>query len=322
MIDLHLHLDGSLSPEDVSYLSKLNGIPLDPKKNRLSVDASCTSLNDYLSCFAFPLELLQNAESLAYAAYSLYRRLAIQGLIYAEVRFAPQLSLEKGLTQSQVVAAVIKGYEKAHKETGIIGNFILCCMRGDKNHDLNLETVKTAKAFLGKGVVALDLAGAEALYKTSTFKEEFALAKSLGIPFTIHAGEADGPSSVWDALNFGASRIGHGVHAIQDPKLVAYLAEHKIPLEICPTSEVDTHAVASIKDLPIKEFLAAGVLFCINTDDMTVSNVDLEGEYDKVAAAFDLSDEQIKQLWYNAIEAAYLDPKGKAILRKKLEERL
>jgi adenosine deaminase len=110
----------------------------------------------------------------------------------------PQLSLAKGLSQDQVVAAVIKGYQKAHQETGIIGNFILCCMRGKDNHDLNLETVKVAKRFLGKGVVAIDLAGAEALFKTNTFNQEFELAKALGVPFTIHAGEADGPS-VWDA---------------------------------------------------------------------------------------------------------------------------
>lgn len=322
MIDLHLHLDGSLAPEEIAELAKRNHVPYDPKKVRLSVDASCTSLNDYLECFAFPLTLLQNEESLEYAAYALYTRIAHQGLIYAEVRFAPQLSLNQGLSQDQVVAAVIKGYQKAHQETGIIGNFILCCMRGKDNHELNLETVKVAKRFFAKGVVAVDLAGAEALFKTNTFNQEFALAKSLGVPFTIHAGEADGPSSVWDALKFGASRIGHGVHSIEDPKLVSYLAEHQIPLEICPTSEVDTHCVKSIKDLPIREFMKAGVPITINTDDMTVSNVTLEGEFDKVMAAFDLSDEEVKTLWLNAINAAYLDPKGKALLQKKLEQRL
>jgi adenosine deaminase len=322
MIDLHLHLDGSLSPEEIGKLAAMNHVAFDSQKVRLSVDSSCTSLNDYLECFAFPLTLLQTEESLSYAAYALYTRIAHQGLIYAEVRFAPELSLAKGLSQDQVVAAVIKGYQKAHQETGIIGNFILCCMRGKDNHDLNLETVKVAKRFLGKGVVAIDLAGAEALFKTNTFNQEFELAKALGVPFTIHAGEADGPSSVWDALHFGASRIGHGVHAIEDPKLVAYLAEHQIPLEICPTSEVDTHCVPSIKALPIREFIKAGVPITINTDDMTVSNVTLEGEFDKVIAAFDLSDEQVKTLWFNAVNAAYLDEKGKALLKKKLEERL
>jgi adenosine deaminase len=322
MIDLHLHLDGSLSPEEIGKLAAMNHVTFDSQKVRLSVDSSCTSLNDYLECFAFPLTLLQTEESLSYAAYALYTRIAHQGLIYAEVRFAPELSLAKGLSQDQVVAAVIKGYQKAHQETGIIGNFILCCMRGKDNHDLNLETVKVAKRFLGKGVVAIDLAGAEALFKTNTFNQEFELAKALGVPFTIHAGEADGPSSVWDALHFGASRIGHGVHAIEDPKLVAYLAEHQIPLEICPTSEVDTHCVPSIKALPIREFIKAGVPITINTDDMTVSNVTLEGEFDKVIAAFDLSDEQVKTLWFNAVNAAYLDEKGKALLKKKLEERL
>jgi len=320
MIDLHLHLDGSLSQDDIAYLSKLNNVPYDPKNVRLSVDESCTSLNDYLECFAFPLKVLQTEESLTYAAYSLYTRIAREGIIYAEVRFAPQLSLSRGLNQGQVVKAVIKGYEKAHKETGIIGNFILCCMRGDHNHALNIDTVMTASKYLSKGVSALDLAGAEALFKTSTFAEEFALAKKLGIPFTIHAGEADGPASVWDALRFGAARIGHGIHSIEDPKLVAYLAKHKIPLEICPTSEVDTHCVESIKDLPIRQFLEAGVPITINTDDMTVSNVTLEGEYDKVIRTFNLSDDEVKTLWFNAVDAAFLDEKGKNELRKRLGE--
>ncbi|MCQ2742908.1 MAG: adenosine deaminase [Bacilli bacterium] len=321
MIDLHLHLDGSMSLEDIEYLSKKNGVVFDMTKERLSVDETCTSLNDYLQCFDFPLKLLQDKESIEYSVYSLFNRLAKQGLIYAEVRFAPQLSTIGGLTQEEVVEAAIKGLRKAIDNTSIDGQLILCCMR-QEDHDKNIETIKVAKKFLHKGVCAIDLAGAEALFKTRTFAEEFELAKSLGIPFTIHAGEADGPESVWDALKFGASRIGHGVHSLEDPKLIEYLAEHEIPLEICPTSEVDTHCVQNIEGLRLRDFINAGVKLTINTDDMTVSNVDLKGECDLVMKTFHLNNGEMLELWSNSIDAAFLTENEKRKLRAKLGRRL
>lgn len=321
MIDLHLHLDGSLSKREISHLAKINDIPYDESKVRLSVDETCLSLNDYLQCFDFPIKLLQNAKSLTYAAYSLYARLAKQGLIYAEVRFAPKLSTAKGLSQHKVVEAVIKGYLKAHQETGIYGGFVLCLMR-DEDVKGNIETILTAKEFLGDGVLAIDLAGAEAIYHTNKFSLQFQIASLLEIPFTIHAGEADGPSSVRDALSFGAKRIGHGVHSQEDLELMKILSEKKIPLEICPTSEVDTHCIKEIKDLNLPLFLSYGIPITINTDDMTVSNVTLEGENDLVQKTFDFSDTQMIAFWKNSIEAAFCDEETKKILRKELEERV
>lgn len=303
-------------------LAKQNAVAFDPLKQRLTIDENCASLNDYLACFAFPLSLLQDSSSLRHASESLFTELAREGLLYVEVRFAPQFHLEKGLSQIEAVDSVIEGFRMANSKTGILGGIILCCMRGANNHLLNRETVLVAKQRLGHGVLALDLAGAEGLYPTGDFSEIFAYAKSLGIPYTIHAGESAGPASVWDALKMGASRIGHGIHAIEDPALVAYLADKKIPLEVCPTSEVDTHCVSSFDKLPLRQFLDAGVPVCIATDDRTISNTSLAKEYEKITKAFHLSKAEIKSLYLNSVAAAFCDEATKSILQEKIQESL
>jgi len=318
MIELHVHLDGSLSRKDVAHLAELSHIPYEPGSVKLYADSSCQSLNDYLSLFDFPVKLLQKEECLEYAAHSLFSRLASQGVLYAEVRFAPLLSQEQGLSVLQASQAAIRGMEKAKEEKGILGGMILCLMRGPSSKEGNHETVLAAKELFGKGVVGLDLAGAEALYPTDEYREEFALAKSLGIPFTIHAGEADGPSSIWKAIEMGASRIGHGVRAVEDPALMEELAKRKITLELCPTSEVHTHAIASLDKLPLRKFLSHGIPCAISTDDMTVSRTTLEKEYSRLEETFGLTDEETVGLWKSALEASFAPKKEKEKLRERL----
>ena len=160
-IDLHLHLDGSLSLASVKQLAAMQNIPL-PQTDAeilhlLQVSPDCRDLNEYLEKFAFPCSLLQTEEGLSTAVYNLCEELHAQGLLYAEIRFAPQLHTEKGLTQAEITAAAIAGMQKS----SFHANLILCCMRGNDNHAENLETIRTAKAYLGKGVCAADLAGAE-----------------------------------------------------------------------------------------------------------------------------------------------------------------
>ena len=240
LIDLHLHLDGSLSLASVKELVVLQDIEIpDNDKElleKLQVSEGCRDLNEYLEKFDFPCSLMQTPIGITTAVRNLEAELAAQGLIYAEIRFAPQLHLQKGMTQSEVVAAAVKGMGQG----ALKSNLILCCMRGKDNHEANLETVRVAKDFLGKGVGAIDLAGAEALFPTADFAELFVLAKELGVPYTIHAGEADGPESVYKALEFGTKRIGHGVRSLEDRALVQRLAAEGITLELCPTSNLNT----------------------------------------------------------------------------------
>lgn len=314
MIDLHLHLDGSLSPEVVRKLAALQKVPL-PTDNRtelksqLSVPAACGSLNDYLRCFDLPVTVLQSSEALTLAVKDLTARLREQGLLYGEIRFAPSQHTKKGLTQAQVVEAAIRGLPaKAKGAWGFSSQLILCCMRGGEE-DANRETVEVAARFLGQGVCAVDLAGAEALYPTENYRKLFSYARSLGVPFTLHAGEAAGPESVWQALNMGASRIGHGVRAKEDPKLVAYLAEHKIPLELCPTSNLQTKAVPNWEHFPLREYLSQGIVATVNTDNMTVSQTTLSKEYALLKRTVGLTEEERVILLKNSVQAAFL-PEG------------
>ena len=320
LIDLHLHLDGSLSLASVRELAELAGVAVDAGDeallSRLQVGPDCRDLNEYLEKFAFPCSLLQTPRTLTRAVENLCRELKEQGLLYAEIRFAPQFHTDKGLTQAQVVEAAVAGLGK----DGVKANLILCCMRGRGNREKNLETVRAAAKFLGKGVCALDLAGAEALFPTDDFEEEFRLARELGVPYTIHAGEADGPESIRKALEFGASRIGHGIRCLEDGELVAELARRGIPLELCPTSNVNTSIFPSVKAYPMARLLEAGIKATVNTDNMMVSGVTLSSEMDQMTQL--LSREQMVRLVNNSVDAVFAGEETKQWLRKMVQNRM
>lgn len=311
LIDLHLHLDGSLSPEIIIEIAKEEKLKLpsyEPNELRkyLEVPENCQSLNEYLTRFDIPNLVLQTKNGLRKCLLDLLKREANDGLKYVEIRMAPQLSTAKGLSQEEVVQELIKAKEEAQKLYGIKSNLILCLMRGNNNNVANLETVKIASKHLHRGVVALDLAGAEALFPNEMFADMFLLANNLEIPFTLHAGEAAGADSVRSAISYGAKRIGHGINSIHDEQLMKYLADEKIPLEICPKSNLDTKTIKSFDELPTKEFLNRGIVVTINTDDMTVSNTNLKNEY-KILAKIGLTDKQMRQIAINSINAAFIN---------------
>lgn len=319
-IDLHLHLDGSLSPEIIIEVAKEENITLptyDPKelKKHLEIDETCKSLGECLQVFDLPNLVLQTKNGLRKCTLDLLKREANAGLKYVEIRMAPQLSTAKELTQDEVVETLISTLKEGEKLYSIKSNLILCLMRLDNNEKANIETVNVAKKYLGKGVVALDLAGAEDLFPNENFAKCFELAKKLNIPSTIHSGEARGAEAVKSALDLGASRIGHGINARFDEKVLNEIIEKQISLEICPQSNYYTKAVQSIYDLPIKEFLEKGVLFSINSDDMTVLQTTLENEY-KILEKLGLNEQNIKQIAINSIKSAFLSDEEKADLMK------
>lgn len=320
LIDIHLHLDGSLSIASVRKLASLQNISIPQEdevlRTMLSVGKDCKDLNEYLEKFDFPLTLLQTREGISMSVSNLAEELKEQGLMYAEYRFAPQLHLQKGLTQRQVIEAAIEGLNASP----IPGGLILCCMRMADNKQANLETVHLAKEYLGKGVVALDLAGAEAVFPTTEFKEEFTLARTLGIPYTIHAGEADGRDSVYTALEFGTKRIGHGIRSWEDPQLLKTLAADGVTLECCPTSNLNTQIFGSISEYPVRTMLDAGVRFTVNTDNMTVSSTTLKQEWQLLIDTFRLTKEEVKSLLLNSVNAAFAGDELKAVLRSKIHK--
>lgn len=320
LIDLHLHLDGSLSIKSVEELAALQNIsiPSDIAEltNRLQVSDDCRDLNEYLEKFAFPLTLLQTKEGIETAVYNLEKELKDEGLLYAEIRFAPQLHMQKGLTQTEVVEAAIAGMKRCNFHA----NLILCCMRGDQNHEENMESIRVASKFLGNGVCAVDLAGAEALFPTAAFKDLFELATELGVPFTIHAGEADGPKSVYKALEYGTKRIGHGVRSIEDPELMKILAQKGIPLELCPTSNLNTSMFDSLKDYPLRQLMNVGIKVTINTDNTTVSGTSLNREFQNLIDMFALTEEELQILVRNAVNATFADKATKSWLNQEIKK--
>ena len=321
MIDLHCHLDGAITLEIAKALGNLQNIEL-PAKNddellkKLSVPETCESLNDFLQCFGLPLRLLQTKKGISEAVRLVQENAKSQGLIYLEIRFAPQLHLINGLTQEEVILAALDGLKASELHT----NLILCLMRSDHNQDENLETVKLAKKYLVKdeGVVAIDLAGAEALFKTKDFEKEFSLARDYGIPFTIHAGEADGAESVKTALKLGAKRIGHGVRVNEDPELLEYIVKNEIPLEMCPNSNRQTKAVSDMTKYPLQEYLAKGVKVTINTDDPAICRTNLKNEFSYIEKMYGITSDQKKQLLLNAADAAFCSENFKKYLKENI----
>ena len=325
MIDLHLHLDGSLTPEEILQLAALSHVPLPADdaaflRPMLEAAPDCRNLGEYLEKFQLPLQVLQTKASMEQAVYFLIRRLAAQKLCYAEIRFAPQLHLQRGLTQRQVVSAAVAGLKKALDEFHFSAQLILCCMRGEDNLAANLETVRIAKEFLHGGACAVDLAGNEATYPTEHFAPVFALAKALEVPSVIHAGEAAGAESVHQALQLGARRIGHGIRSIEAPPLLHLLQQLQIPLETCYSSNLQTKAVASRDVYPLANLLKWEIPVTVNTDNMTVSNTSLRREFALLQQHFGLSFHQLQSLACNAADAAFVTPTVAAQLKERIRQ--
>lgn len=329
-IDLHLHLDGAITTDMARKLAQMQDIQI-PEDDRelekmLTVPDDCKNLNDFLKCFDLAQRLLQTEESLTEATRLIAENILSQGVIYAEIRFAPQKHTLQGLSQEDAIKAVLKGIEK----TKLKANLILCCMRGEGNEivndkaqtlaEANEETLRLTKKYLVEdgGVVAMDLAGAEGLYPTENFRDLFLKAKAMGIPFTIHAGESDGADSVRAAIEFGARRIGHGVRSCEDPEVVKLLKEEGIFLEICPSSNLLTCVVKDLSEHPFMDYFKQGLRVTINTDDMGIEGTTLAKEFQYVKETFNLTPEEEKVVLENAIDGAFTNQETKAWLRKEL----
>ena len=336
-IMLHLHLDGSLRPETVlqwlideadyktlgfenkeEFLKTDRDELLQKVKKALMVSVDCRDLNEYLEKFDLPCKQLQTENHITQASYELFEDLSKQNVIYAEVRFAPSKHREKGLDYDKIVEAAIKGMNMAKEKYHIGGSLILCAMRGDNEAD-NLETIKVAKRYLEKGVSAVDLAGAEALFPTSDYENIFREARNLNIPFTIHAGEAAGAESIKKALDFGATRIGHGVRCLEDPQLVDYLVKNNVVLEVCPISNLQTKATG--ENHPIEEMYRKQLKVTVNTDNDTVSNTNIINEYEWVLEHTQLDLNDLKQMNINAVRGLFnVSEEEKEQLIKEIED--
>ena len=329
-LDLHLHLDGSVPPETLFQLAKEQGVPVPGETLAGYLEyirrcAQCGSVNEYLKMFDLPVAVMQDGNSLTRVTRELICLLYRQNLAYAEIRFAPQLHTRKGLSQAEAVEAVLAGREQGLKECPGFDVGILCCMMcigpETANWEENAETVEVTRAYLNRGVVGLDLAGAEGIVPLKNFAPLFQRAAELGIPCTCHAGDSQGPDTVRDAMDFGARRIGHGHHIYDDPELVQRAIREGITIEVCPTSNIQCMTQPSYGQHPAKKLLDMGLYVTINTDNMTFAGVDLEAEYGHCLGEMGFTPEDLVKMSENSIRAAFLPEEKRLALLSLLDQK-
>lgn len=326
-LDLHCHLSGSIRPETILEIAKLEGIPhhtddLEEFQGYVQVPGECKSLKEYLERFELTLSVMQKKEYLKRIAYELIEDVSKQNVLYLEIRFAPFFHLNGGLTFDQAVEAVLAGMEEGRRDFGVLSNLILILMR-HHSPERSIEAVKLGRKFLGRGVVAIDLAGNEHDFPPELHKEAFQLAKDYGFHRTVHAGETGIPGNIITAVrDLYAERIGHGVHAYRDREVYDFVRESRIPLELCVTSNIQTKAIESYSDHPIRRYLEDGVVVTANTDNMTVSNTDLNQEYERLVREVGLSLENLGKVILNGLEVSFASDEDKEHLRELFNEKL
>lgn len=313
-IELHCHLDGSLS---MDFIQKKLGKSVSCQE--VQVSKNCGSLAEYLEKFELPCQCLQDAEGLREAGYDFLRTASRENVVYTEVRFAPLLSVGLGLNTEQVISSLLKGLDEGKRDFGVEYNVITCAMRHHSLED-NLEMLKAAREFLGEGVCGADLAGAEASYPMSNFIGLFEKVQKMEMPFTIHAGECGNAWNIVQAAETGAKRIGHGIAMAGKPQIRQMCRERHIGIEMCPVSNLQTKAAESMNNYPLREFLDMGLLVSVNTDNRTVSGTSLTEELELVQKGCGVSDEEIRLLQRNALETAFAEESVKHQMLKRLTQ--
>ena len=318
-IELHCHLDGSLRVETVIELAKKQNIQLDSYdydyvKNLLTVEEDCDSLDEYLKRFDLPNEVLQTKENLRRASYELLEDAAKDNVKYIEVRFAPIFHIKKGLGLEEIIESVINGIRDAENKYDIKGNVIISCIRGLSLEHV-YESIKAGEKYLGKGVVAIDLAASEKEDFAYEYIEAMKIAKEKGFRITIHAGETGFGKNVRDSINLlGAERIGHGVYIYNDEEAYKLVKDNGITLEMCPKSNIDTKAVNSYEDHPIYKYHKDNIKVNLSTDNRTVSNINLNEETSKLIETFKVNIDEYKEIYINSVNAAFCDDETKKML--------
>ncbi len=320
-IELHCHLDGSVRVDTIIDIAKKEGIKLDSYERcdiekMVQVPSDCTSLNEYLKRFDLANKVMQSSKNIKRITFELLEDAQKENVKYIELRFAPLLHLDGGLSIEDVIQSVVDGITKAEKMYDIKGNIILSCMRTMSEEDAIL-VVEEGKKFLNKGVVAIDLAGNEEEGFVKKYKKAIELARSYGYNVTIHAGEAASGQNVIDAINIlKAQRIGHGVRIKDMKDAYDLVKETGVVLEMCPTSNIQTKAIEGFSQYPLYDFYKDGINLSINTDNRTVSNIDLSNEIKVISDKFNMSKEEYTDIYLNTVDATFADELTKEWLRK------
>ncbi|QGV78227.1 adenosine deaminase [Streptomyces ficellus] len=318
--ELHVHHVGSASPRIVAELAARHPdskVPTDPEA--LVDYFTFTDFAHFIEVYLSVVDLVRTPEDVRLLTYEVARDMARQQIRYAELTITPFSSTRRGIDEKAFMAAIEDARVAAERELGVILRWCFD-IPGEAGLEAAEETARLAVDLRPEGLVSFGLGGPEIGVPRPQFKPYFDRAIAAGLRSVPHAGETTGPETVWDALReLGAERIGHGTSSVRDPELLAYLAEHRIALEVCPTSNIATRAVANIDEHPVKEMVAAGVLVTINSDDPPMFGTDLNHEYGVAARLLGLDERGVAELAKNAVEASFLDPAGKARIAAEID---
>jgi adenosine deaminase len=309
--DLHVHLDGSLRLGTILDLARTHHVELpatdaEGLRKAMNLGQNCGSLVEYLKAFDVTLRVMQHEDALYRVAYELAEDAANENVRYMEVRYSPMLHTRMGLKITRVVEAVLAGLRAAHDALRIESNVILCGIR-NISPESSLEMAEIAVAYKGRGVVGFDLAGAEYDYPAKHHKQAFQLVRDNNINCTIHAGEAYGPESIAQALHVcGAHRVGHGCRLREDGDLLHYVNDHRIPLECCPSSNVQTGAVRDLESHPLKLYFNLGLRVTVNTDNRLVTDTTVSQELWYAHTRMGMSLRDIKSLIVAGFKSSFL----------------
>lgn len=318
--ELHVHHVGSASPRIVAELASRHPdskVPTDPEA--VADYFTFTDFAHFIEVYLSVVDLVRTPDDVRTLTFEVARDMARQNIRYAELTITPYSSTRRGIDEHAFMAAIEDARKAAEAELGVILRWCFD-IPGEAGLEAAEETVRLAVDLRPEGLVSFGLGGPEIGVPRPQFKPYFDRARAAGLRSVPHAGETTGPETVWDAIReLGAERIGHGTSSTRDPELLAYLAEHRIALEVCPTSNIATRAVADLDEHPVKEMVAAGVLVTINSDDPPMFGTDLNNEYAVAARLLDLDERGLAQLAKNAVEASFLDPAGKARLSAEID---
>ncbi|MFF5449687.1 adenosine deaminase [Streptomyces sp. NPDC012950] len=313
--ELHVHHVGSASPRIVAELAARHPdskVPTDPEA--LADYFTFTDFAHFIDVYLSVVDLVRTPEDVRLLTFEVARDMARQNIRYAELTITPYSSTRRGIEERAFMAAIEDARKAAEAEFGTVLRWCFD-IPGEAGLEAAEETARlaTTDGLRPEGLVSFGLGGPEIGVPRPQFKPYFDRARAAGLRSVPHAGETTGPETVWDAIReLGAERIGHGTSSVQDPELLAYLAEHRIALEVCPTSNIATRAVATLDEHPIGRMVDAGVLVTVNSDDPPMFGTDLNSEYAVAARLLGLDERGLAALAKNAVEASFLDATGKA----------
>ncbi|MFJ6466293.1 adenosine deaminase [Streptomyces sp. NPDC091387] len=318
--ELHVHHVGSASPRIVAELAAHHPdskVPTAPEA--LADYFSFTDFGHFIDVYLSVVDLVRTPEDVRLLTFEVARDMARQNIRYAELTVTPFSSTRRGIPEQGFMAAIEDARKAAEAELGVVLRWCFD-IPGEAGLEAAEETTRLALDLRPEGLVSFGLGGPEIGVDRPQFKPYFDRAIAAGLHSVPHAGETTGPQTVWDALTaLRAERIGHGTSSVRDPELLAHLAEHRIALEVCPTSNIATRAVADIEQHPVREMVEAGVLVTINSDDPPMFGTDLNNEYGVAARLLGLDERGLAALAKNAVEASFLDPAGKRTLSDEID---